>query len=71
MRELVTTNRSKVWSLYHRFGADLKRLFRIMEKKISCQIILANLDRFIQFVWIKVFYRAKNFNNHCILFKFL
>jgi serine phosphatase RsbU (regulator of sigma subunit) len=27
-------------------------------KEISCKSILANLDRFIQFVWSKVFYRA-------------
>jgi hypothetical protein len=29
-------------------------------KEISCKSILANRDRFIQFVWSKVFYRAKN-----------
>jgi hypothetical protein len=35
--------------------ADLKsRLFQIQKKEISCKIILANLDRFIQFVWIEV-----------------
>jgi len=46
--------------LKRRFGADLKsRIFQIQKKEISCKIILANLDRFIQFVWIKVFYRAK------------
>jgi hypothetical protein len=46
--------------LKRRFGADLKsRLFQIQKKEISCKIILANLDRFIQFVWIKVFYRAE------------
>jgi hypothetical protein len=28
-------------------------------KEISCKSILANLDRFIQFVWSKVFYRAE------------
>ena len=45
-----------------RFGADLKsRIFQIQKKEISCKIILANLDRFIQFVWIEVFYRAKFF----------
>ncbi len=48
--------------LKRRFGADLKsRLFQIQKKEISCKIILANLDRFIQFVWIEVFYRAKFF----------
>jgi len=48
--------------LKRRFGADLKsRIFQIQKKEISCKIILANLDRFIQFVWIKVFYRAKKF----------
>ena len=46
--------------LKRRFGADLKsRIFQIQKKEISCKIILANLDRFIQFVWSKVFYRAK------------
>ncbi len=46
--------------LKRRFGADLKsRLFQIQKKEISCKIILANLDRFIQFVWIEGFYRAK------------
>jgi hypothetical protein len=48
--------------LKRRFGADLKsRIFQIQKKEISCKIILANLDRFIQFVWSKVFYRAKFF----------
>ena len=48
--------------LKRRFGADLKsRIFQIQKKEISCKIILANLDRFIQFVWIEVFYRAEIF----------
>ncbi|MFA6226371.1 MAG: hypothetical protein WC620_09435, partial [Methanoregula sp.] len=43
-----------------RYGADLKsRIYQIQMKEISCKSILANLDRFIQFVWSKVFYRAK------------
>ena len=42
------------------FGADLKsRIFQIQKKEISCKISLANLDRFIQFIWIEVFYRAE------------
>jgi hypothetical protein len=42
-----------------RFGADLKsRVFQIQKKEISCKIILANIDRFIQFVWCEVFYSA-------------
>ena len=42
-----------------RFGADRKsRIYQSQMKEISCSIILANLDRFIQFVWIEVFYRA-------------
>jgi hypothetical protein len=46
--------------LKRRFGADLKsRIYQIQKKEISCKIILANLDRFIQFVWIEVFYSAK------------
>jgi transposase len=51
--------------LKRRFGADLKsRIFQIQKKEISCKIILANLDRFIQFVWTEVFYRAeKNFRH--------
>ena len=56
-RFLVET---KFSGLKRRFGADLKsRIFQIQKKEISCKIILANLDRFIQFVWIKVFYRAE------------
>ena len=48
--------------LKRRFGADLKsRIFQIQKKEISCKIILANLDRFIQFVWIEVFYKANFF----------
>lgn len=55
-RVLVET---KFSVLKRRFGADLKsRSFQIQKKEISCKIILANLDRFIQFVWIEVFYRA-------------
>ncbi|WP_321508388.1 IS5 family transposase [uncultured Methanoregula sp.] len=54
--------------LKRRFGADLKsRLFQIQKKEISCKIILANLDRFIQFVWIEVFYRAKKCNRTLML----
>jgi len=46
--------------LKRRFGADLKsRRFQSQKTEISCKIILANLDRFIQFVWRMVFYRAK------------
>jgi len=49
--------------LKRRFGADLKsRIFQIQKKEISCKIILANLDRFIKFVWTEVFYRAKLIN---------
>jgi len=45
--------------LKRRFGADLKsRIFQIQKKEISCKIILANLDRFIQLIRIEVFYRA-------------
>jgi len=47
--------------LKRRFGADLKsRIFQIQKKEISCKIILANLDTFIRFLWIEVFYRAVN-----------
>jgi len=53
--------------LKRRFGADLKsRIFQIQKKEISCKIILANLDRFIQFVWYKVFYRAENLEKYWI-----
>ena len=52
--------------LKRRFGADLKsRIFQSQMKEISCKIILANLDRFIQFVWSKVFYRAEPCNEGC------
>jgi hypothetical protein len=58
-RVLVET---KFSVLKRRFGADLKsRIFQIQKKEISCKIILANLDRFIQFVWMEVFYRAEIF----------
>jgi hypothetical protein len=41
----------------HIFGADLKSwLFQNQKKKISCKIIRVNIDRFIQFVMIEVFY---------------
>ena len=53
--------------LKRRFGADLKsRIFQIQKKEISCKIILANLDTFIQFVWYKVFYRAENLEKYWI-----
>ncbi len=59
-RVLVET---KFSVLKRRFGADLKsRSFQIQKKEISCKMILANLDRFILFVWIEVFYRAENEN---------
>ena len=49
--------------LKRKYGADLKfRIFQIQKKEISCKIILANLDRFIQIVWIEVFYRAQEFS---------
>ena len=63
-RVLVET---KFSVLKRRFGADLKsRSFQIQKKEISCKIILANLDRFILFVWIEVFYRAKILNQDLI-----
>jgi len=56
-RYLVET---KFSILKRRFGADLKsRIFQIQKKEISCKISLANLDRFIQFIWNEVFYRAE------------
>jgi hypothetical protein len=59
-RVLVET---KFSVLKRRFGADLKsRSFQIQKKAISYKFILANLDRFIQFLWIEVFYRARNEN---------
>jgi hypothetical protein len=52
--------------LKRRYGADLKsRIYQIQKKEISCKIILANLDRFIQIVWIEVFYRAVITNTLC------
>ena len=48
-RFLVETKHS---ILKRRFGADRKsRIYQSQMKKISCSRILANLDRFIQFVW--------------------
>jgi len=64
-RVLVET---KFSVLKRRFGTDLKsRSFQIQKKEISCKIILANLDRFILFVWIEVFYRAKIKNRSAFL----
>ncbi|MFA6225016.1 MAG: transposase, partial [Methanoregula sp.] len=55
--------KTKFSVLKRRYGADLKsRIYQIQMKEISCKSILANLDRFIQFVWSKVFYRAYFFN---------
>jgi len=63
-RVLVET---KFSVLKRRFGTDLKsRSFQIQKKEISCKIILANLDRFILFVWVEVFYRAYFFNRTLI-----
>ncbi|MFA6225301.1 MAG: hypothetical protein WC620_03740, partial [Methanoregula sp.] len=54
--------KTKFSFLKRRYGADLKsRIYQIQMKEISCKSILANLDRFTQFVWSKVFHRANNF----------
>ena len=56
--------------LKRKFGADLKScIFQIQKKEISCKIILANLDRFLQFHICEVFYRAVFFNRKNISVK--
>lgn len=58
MRKQVLVE-TKFSVLKRRLGADLKsRSFQIQKKEISCKIILANLDRFILFVWIEVFLQS-------------
>jgi hypothetical protein len=48
--------------LKRKFSGDLKaRLFAIQKKEISGKMIVCNLHRFLQFLVIEVFYRAKKF----------
>ena len=55
-RQLVET---KFSVLKRKFGSDLKaRRFLIQLKEISLKMIVCNLHRFLQFFFVKVFYRA-------------
>lgn len=59
-RQLVETTFSV---LKRKFGGDLKaRIFEIQTKEISGKMIVYNIHRFLQFLFVEVFYRAKNFN---------
>src|SRR5208337_3837455 len=56
-RQLVE-NRFSV--LKRKFGGDLKaRIFAIQKKEMSAKMIVCNIHRFLQFLVIEVFYRAK------------
>ena len=56
-RQLVET---KFSVLKRKFGGDLKaRIFLIQMKEISVKMIVCNLHRHLQFVIMKVFYRAE------------
>jgi hypothetical protein len=58
-RQLVETMFSV---LKRKFSGDLKaRLFRIQMKEIANKMIVCNIHRFLQFLFIEVFYRAKIF----------
>jgi hypothetical protein len=60
-RQLVET---KFSVLKRKFGGDLKaRTFAIQEKEIVGKIIVGNIHRFLQFLIIQVFYRAKRSGN--------
>ena len=56
-RQLVET---KFSVLKRKFGGDLKaRRFLIQKKEIALKLIVGNIHRFLQFLVIEVFYRAK------------
>jgi len=56
-RQLVE---NKISVLKRKFGGDLKaRIFKIQMKEIANKMIVCNIHRFLQFVVIEVFYRAK------------
>jgi hypothetical protein len=56
-RQLVE---NKFSVLKRKFGSDLKaRIFTIQKKEIAGKMIVCNIHRFLQFLVIEVFYRAK------------
>ena len=56
-RQLVE---NKFSVLKRKFHDDLKaRIFAIQKKEIAGKMIVCNLHRFLQFLVIEVFYRAK------------
>ncbi|MEN6442409.1 MAG: transposase [Methanoregula sp.] len=58
-RQLVE---NKFSVLKRKFDGDLKaRIFRIQMKEIANKMIVCNIHRFLQFLIIEVFYRAKSF----------
>ena len=65
-RQLVE---NKFSVLKRKFGGDLKaRKFTIQMKEIAAKMIVCNIHRFLQFLVIEVFYRAKNRNTSCCFF---
>jgi hypothetical protein len=59
-RQLVE---NKFSVLKRKFSGDLKsRRFTIQMKEIAGKMIVCNIHRFLQFLVIEVFYRAKIFN---------
>jgi hypothetical protein len=57
-RQLVE---NKFSVLKRKFSGDLKaRRFSIQLKEIASKMIICNIHRFLQFLIIEVFYRAKN-----------
>ena len=58
-RQLVE---NKFSVLKRKFSGDLKaRMFAIQKKEITGKMIVSNIHRFLQFLVIEVFYRAKKF----------
>jgi hypothetical protein len=66
-RRQVVENKFSV--LKRKFNGDLNaRRFLIQMKEIANKMVVCNIHRFLQFLIMKVFYRAKNFKKkqrHC------
>jgi transposase len=62
-RRQIVENKFSV--LKRKFSGDLKaRRFLIQTKEIANKMIVCNIHRFLQFLMVKVFYRAKNLIIH-------
>ena len=65
-RRQIVENKFSV--LKWKFSGDLKaRRFLIQTKEIANKMIVCNLHRFLQFLFLKVFYRARFFKSLCFL----